>query len=151
MTHSELEKVIIQGIFTLGNHILNSPDLLHLRIEMVDDNRVLLNPNVLLYIDKNGIWNNFQQNQYEMRSTAFATLMTPICDITVSQGEVYSVSFKHVHDIGVFPQEIDIEEVLAEVDRTAFSDTAFNTARVVRLSRQRLDPRYSRSKIRTLI
>jgi len=151
MTHSELEKVIIEGIFTLGNHILNAPERLHMRVEMVDDNRVMLSPNVLLYIDKNGIYENFKESRYEMRPIAFATLMTPLCDITVSQGEVYSISFKHVHDAGVFPQELDIEEILAEVDRTAFSDEAFNTPRVVRLSRQRIDPRFARKNIRALI
>lgn len=151
MTTEDLEQTIIKGIFTLGNHILISPECLHMRKELVDDNRIMLCRNVILYIDKNGITENFPQARYEMRPLAFATLMTPVCDITISQGEVYSISYKHVHEVGVFPQSIDIEEVLTEVDRVAFTfDAEFNTARVLRLSRHKLDPRFNQPK-RSLI
>lgn len=151
MTTADLEKTIIKGIFTLGNHILISPECLPMRQELVDDNRIMLCRNVILYIDKNSILNNFEESRYEMRPAAFASLMTPVCDITISHGEVYSINYKHVHEVGVFPQNIDIEEVLTEVDRVAFTfDAEFNTARVLRLSRHKLDPRFNKPK-RSLI
>lgn len=149
MDAAELEETVVKGILTLGNHILISPEHSELRSELLDQSRVLITRNVILYIDDKGTFRNPNTGQDEVAPTAFMSIMTPLCDISVSFKKIYNIVYKNIDKYGVLPHEIDLEEVLNEVDRVAFAfDDEFSVDRVLRYSRQRSNPLFKRSQQR---
>lgn len=148
MKVDELEKTIVRGVLTLGNRIFMEPEHTAMRDELIKESRVLVSRNIVFYVDENGKKINPQTGYYEMLPTAFASLMTPLCDINLNGNKIYNITYKKPGEFKVLPSEIDLEEVLTEVDRVVFSpDDEFDTKRVLRYSRQRLQPKlYSRAK-----
>lgn len=130
------------------NSVLRDRDLKKKRNKLILNSSVSLDKDetVSLYVDSSFLPDAKGRDTLYKRELSptniFASLRTPIVDITISNGKIHEIKY-HPDDMkGKMPHEVDLEKVLNEVDRVAFSKTlTFDTHRVLAIEpKKKIDP-----------
>lgn len=141
MNKASFDKMVSDGIYEMIRTVLDTPEQKSRRKMLIENSSVGIcgKDDVVLYVDNSylpdGIYRPRVYKRQLSRSKFFAVLRTPVVDITVSNGETHEISFHPDQMKNMLPQDVDLEDVLAEVDRVSFSDKCFDKSRALLKSR----------------
>lgn len=144
MNKKLFDRMVTNGIHDMFQSIVNDPKRSKERTSLLKNSMVSLSGcgTVTLYVDNSylPIADKGPRVKEVSPESLFAVLRTPVADFTISSGALYEVTFKPENMHGKMPDEVNLELVLEEVDRVAFTDSSFDSMLAVR------SPKFSKPK-----